>query len=195
MIDRARSGDQSAWSILNHRYADHISSLIRRKYLTRDDPMRRDVDSTDLEQLTWLGIFRGLRRGHKVATEADFLKFLAVVLKNAYGTERRKRVESAKRSLDREEGTAAARPTELAAHEPGPPEAAMAVDQIQNWLQKLRPEQRPLLLALLDGRGNHEIAELLGVCERTAQRQILQMRQNLRHLNESPTGNWVICGK
>src|SRR5260370_14018944 len=123
LIDRARAGDETASTTLCHQYTDHISRLIRRKYLTRDDPLWRDLDSTDLEQLTWLGIFRGLRRGHKLAGEADFLKFLAVVLKNAYGTEHRRRVESAKRSLDREAGTADARQAELAGHESGPPEA------------------------------------------------------------------------
>jgi hypothetical protein len=58
LMERVGQGDQEACRELVLRYAHGLKAAIR-YYLRWNDPLRRFVDSLDIEQLVWAGFFGG----------------------------------------------------------------------------------------------------------------------------------------
>src|SRR5205807_360917 len=72
------------------------------------------------------------------------------------------------------------------AHEPGPAEAAMLVDQIESLLRDLPPLYCQILDLRLQGRGPSEIAPMLGISRQTVHRALVLLQRRLEAASTEP---------
>jgi DNA-binding NarL/FixJ family response regulator len=95
----------------------------------------------------------------------------------------RQRFATAKYNVNREhslEGSAAFQANALSAHQPTPSQVAVAREQWDRLQEKLPAHQRRILELLVQGHTHEEIAQQLGMNERTIRRLIRRIAPRYR---------------
>lgn len=176
LLGRIRDGDESAARELLARYESQVRLVVRRQ-LPR--LLRSRFDSIDFLQSVWATFFRRLRAGPERFEDPRFLvSFLARVAKNKIIDEYR-RAASRRQDIRREEPLSpAGQPSrELVADQDSASELAEA-NEAYDRLNDLLPEDRRGLLGLkLTGLSNRDIADRLGLSERTIRRVLEDLRR------------------
>lgn len=176
LLGRIRDGDESAARELLARFEPQVRLVVRRQ-LPR--LLRSRFDSIDFLQSVWATFFRRLRAGPERFEDPRFLvSFLAQVAKNKIIDEYR-RAASRKQDIRLEErlSSAGLLSRELSADQDSASELAEA-NEAYDRLNDLLPEDRRGLLRLkLTGLSNRDIADRLGLSERTIRRVLEDLRR------------------
>jgi RNA polymerase sigma-70 factor (ECF subfamily) len=175
LLQRARAGCPDAARQLYDQYADHLRRIIRRRL---SGPLRRVFDSTDFLQETWKD-FYAKALDKRFACPGQLLAFLASMAEVRLLQAQRRYLDSAKRDLRRQqplEDSDADREQGPVTHQQTPDQIASARDECDHLLHGLAPEYQQALLMLRDGYTYQEIAELLGLNEKTVRRLLERLR-------------------
>ncbi|MHB1556709.1 MAG: RNA polymerase sigma factor [Isosphaeraceae bacterium] len=176
LLGRIRDGDESAARELLARYESQVRLVVRRQ-LPR--LLRSRFDSIDFLQSVWATFFRRLRAGPERFEDPRFLVgFLARVAKNKI-IDQYRLAASRKQDMHREEplSSAGRLSRELVAHQDSASELAEA-NEAYDRLNDLLPDDRRELLGLkLTGLSNRDIADRLGLSERTIRRVLEDLRR------------------
>jgi RNA polymerase sigma-70 factor (ECF subfamily) len=178
-LDRIRAGDESAARELLGRYEAQVRLVVRRQIPRL---LRSRFDSIDFLQSVWATFFRRLRAGPERFEDPRYLvTFLAQVARNKV-IDQYRRAASRKQDIRREEplsppGPGAREPVADQDSASEIAEANEALGRLREWL----PDDRREIIGLrLEGFSSREIAERLGLSERTVRRTL----EDLRHRAE-----------
>jgi RNA polymerase sigma-70 factor (ECF subfamily) len=171
-----QAGDQKAARELFDRYVDRLLNLARRRLGQR---LAQRVDAEDIVQSVFRTFFGRAREGQFHVEENDDLYKLLVRITLHKTLRQAAYHRAAKRDMNLETTQADdARDHLLEALDRGPtPEAASAfMDQLEHVLSELGPKDRQIIDLRLQGYNNVEIAEKLGVSDRSIRRLLERLR-------------------
>ena len=171
--------EQAAREIFE-RYADRLMALARRHMSSR---LASRVDPEDVVQSVFRTFFDRAKRGQfTTETPDDLGRLLTRITVNK--TLRQVALHRAgRRSMDREVGQAdetTERMGELSDREPTPEETVAFVDHLEHFLNRLGSRERRIVELLMQGHTQVEVAEKLGLCERSVRR----LQERIRDLAE-----------
>jgi RNA polymerase sigma-70 factor (ECF subfamily) len=181
LLNSCRGGDEHAARQLFENYADRLLALVRRRLSQR---LASRLDPEDVVQSVFRTFFQRARQGEfSIHHQDDLCKLLVRI--TVHKTLRQVAFhQAAQRDPKLEVGHGEAvdqRLKELLDREPTPDEAATFVDQLEHFLERLKPQERQVLELRLQGYGNQEIAAQLGTYDRKVRRILERIRGLAEH--------------
>lgn len=182
LIENARLGDETAVAALLGRFEPEIRTMVRVR-LPRI--LRNQLDSMDIVQAVWTSVFTG--NPEDVARFADvgqFRGFLAGVARNKVFEEHRRRTRTRKYDLGREERLYVRKGErevvrDVIAPDPTPSEEVQADDRLDQLTRGRTPEEVRVVELRREGLTFDEIAQRLGISERSVRRVIESIRERM----------------
>lgn len=181
LIARAKEGDAEAVRGLL-RFENDIRLMVRVR-LPR--PLRSQFDSMDFVQEVWQSVFRMLdQEPDRLANVQDLRGYLAGMARNKVVEEHRRRTQSQKYDLGREEPLFLRRngrdiPRDVPASDPTPSQDAQARDRLDQIVAGKSPRDAELIELRRQGLTFEEVAERTGLSERTVRRVIEAIRRRI----------------
>jgi RNA polymerase sigma factor (sigma-70 family) len=179
LLDQARQKVPGAAEEFMRRYGEHVLRVVRRR-LAKSPRLRVAFDSFDFTQEVWRRFFTDWALKKHFPTPEEFVTYLTRTAVAVVRDEERKYLGAQKRDLTRNlplnaigEGT---QECGVATREPSPDEAAARRDEWEWWLRKLPPRAQEAFRLLREGHSIGEVAERLGVSEKTI-RRLCSLRQ------------------
>jgi RNA polymerase sigma factor (sigma-70 family) len=179
---RAKAGDELAIRELLVRFEDEVRMVIRGR-LPRS--LRSKFDSMDFVQSVWQDVFTSERLDpERFENAKHLLGYLAGVARNKVFEEHRRRTQTHKYNLRREEPLYVRRgnrevPREVAASDPSPSQDAQAKDRLAQLLEGRSPLERQVVELRRRGLTYADIGERLGMHESAVRRIVDSIRQAL----------------
>jgi RNA polymerase sigma-70 factor (ECF subfamily) len=179
LLARAKSGDAAAIGGLLSTFEDEVRMMVRVR-LPRS--LRAQFDSMDFVQAVWQSVFAGWAEGSVDFEDArHFRGFLAGVARNKVLAEYRKRTQSKKYALSREERLYVRRgdreePREVVAPDPSPSQEIQARDCWDRMVEGRPTREAEVIELRRQGLTFEEIAERTGQSERSVRRVIEAVR-------------------
>ncbi len=187
LIEGLCQGDEEIAHGFFHRY-DRVLCQIAQRHLTSG--IRRRVDADDVVQSVFRTFFRRAQQGQFEFSDGRRLWSLLCAITLTKVREKARYHLRGKRSVQRE----TAPPPEVdeglpgrfeaVDREPSPADAAEFTDQFQQLLDALEPEQRQVVELKLQACTQEEIAEQMGISERTVRRILKRVQVRLERLIE-----------
>jgi RNA polymerase sigma factor (sigma-70 family) len=182
LIENARLGDEAAVAALLGRFEPEVRTMVRVR-LPRI--LRNQLDSMDIVQAIWTSVFAG--KPDEVAQFTDvgqFRGFLAGVARNKVYEEHRRRTRTKKYDLGREERLYVRKgerdiTREVVASDPTPSEEVQADDRLDQLTKGRTPEEVRVVKLRRQGLTFDEIAQRLGISERSVRRVIESIRERM----------------
>jgi RNA polymerase sigma factor (sigma-70 family) len=182
LIARARAGDEIAVKDLLGRFEDEVRMVVRGR-LPR--ALRSQFDSMDFVQAVWTSVLT--KDGPDLArfdNSRRLMGYLAAVARNKVFAEHRRRTQTHKYDLKREEPLYVRRgsrdvPREFPATDPSPSQDAQAHDRLAQLLEGRSTLERQVVDLRRRGLTYDEIAERLGIHESAVRRIVEGIRQRL----------------
>lgn len=175
LMDQLQHGSQdAAWELIEV-YGPHVRRYVRRT-LTSD--MRSKFDSIDFAQVVWASFFREPHRIRELTTPQQLLGYLATMARNKVIDESRKRLDSRKRDVRREESLEHTKSGEkrlLHSHDPSPSSVAVARERWNRLVRNQPEDVRQILELRFRGETYDEIARRLDINEKTVRRTLAQL--------------------
>ena len=191
LLNRYRNGDSSAADELFRRYVDRLVALARSRLSAR---LARRVDAEDVVQSVYGSFFIRARDGqYALERSGDLWRLLAGITVNKV-LGQAERHQQQKRDFNREQSLAAAGlpggSLDLMASCPGPEEAVIVIDVLEQVMQGLSPHERKVLELRLAGESIEEIADVICRSQRTVRRLLDRFRDLLeqKFLAQGPAG-------
>jgi RNA polymerase sigma-70 factor (ECF subfamily) len=169
LMQRLRNGDNDAACELLDKYGEHILRFVRRKLHKQ---LRSKFDSVDFVQAVWASFFADLPDNDFDRPQA-LMAFLITLAQHKLVEAVRQRLGTAKYDVTREhplDGRDAGPTDGLAGREPTPSQVALANDEWREMVTSLPRQYQHMLALLREGHTHQEIADALGVNERTIRR-------------------------
>jgi RNA polymerase sigma-70 factor (ECF subfamily) len=174
LLDRIRNGDEGAARELLERHEAQVRLVVRRQL---PKILRARFDSLDFVQSVWASFFRRIQAGPERFEEPRCLvAFLAQAAKNKV-IDQHRRAASRKCDVRREEPMWAGAFREVAADQDTPSELAQAEEALDRLCDLLPAGRREILRLKADGLSTREIADRLGLGERTVRRALMELRR------------------
>lgn len=175
LIEEARGGSELAARIIVERYQPHVLSVIRRK-MHRE--MRQKFDSQDFAQAVWVSFFRDRDELLKASSPAQLIGYLAVMARNKLTDETRRRLNTQKHDIRREEQWLSdVNNTRVRAGDT-PSHLAIAHETFEKLMEGNSERDREIAILRMSGENIQAIAELIGVSERTVSRVLERMQKD-----------------
>lgn len=174
LIEQVRAGSQDAAWQLVEKYGRDVQRFVRRSLHQR---LRSKFDSLDFVQIVWGSFFRAPERLQGMARAEQLIAYLATLAKFKVLTEVRRRLQTEKYDVKREDVSGASHPSPDENSGPLPTASAVAIAK-ERWDQLLadEPEQvRRIVELRLQGTTYNEIADNLHIHERTARKTIKRL--------------------
>jgi RNA polymerase sigma factor (sigma-70 family) len=170
LLERWRTGDQSAARTLYEHYAQSLCALVERRIGQR---LRRRIGTDEPVQSAFRTFFRRTADGqYQIDHSVDLWNLLVTITLNKL-RHMVERETGKKRDPDREVGLDGQLPNpELIAREPTPEEAAALDDELETLLAKLKPPEPEIVRLRLQGYSTSDIADKLGLARQTIRRKI-----------------------
>ena len=165
----ARQGsDEAAWDLVE-AYGPYVLRTIRRT-LSRE--IRGKFDSEDFAQAVWASFFGSPEQYDGVTEPQQLVGLLAKMARNKVIDEMRRRFQTQKYAVRREQPLAdlADAPAQLKSRDPTPSQFAMARERWVRLLQDQSDRDRQIIRLKLMGKTHRSIAQQLGVNEKTVKR-------------------------
>lgn len=178
LLRQWQSGDENAARQLYERYFGRLLSLARRRISQR---LASRVDAEDVVQSALRTFFNRARAGFfEVHDQNDIFKLLARI--TVHKTLRQiAHHKAAKRDPGKEVGQGSVSGDHLLFtildRDPTPEAVNAFLDQLEHFLNKLRPQDRLILELRMQGYNGLEIAERLGVSDRKVRRLMEWIRE------------------
>lgn len=183
LLNRLRQNDEAAGREFVEKFGPHILRIVRRRL---HQSLRSKFDSDDFVQAVWGSFFAVFPNLPDCTEPAQFSAYLATLVRNKTIDELR-RQSSSKRSGRKPPSADAPAPPEQAPDDIASPSEAAVAHEVWNQLRKDRHEISLRVLELrLSGATFNEIAERLGVNERTARRIVRRSRRRLDAGDDEP---------
>jgi RNA polymerase sigma-70 factor (ECF subfamily) len=175
LMQRLRDGSQTAAQELYERYGHHILRVVRRKL---DRKLRAKFDSVDFMQSVWTSFF--VNPSHQFAFERpeELIAFLAKLAHNKLVDAQRQRYGTEKYNVNRErslEGSAAQEAARVVDRQPTPSQLVVAEEHWDRLLEGQPDHYQRILILLRQGYTHEEIAQAVGVNEKTIRRLIRKL--------------------
>jgi RNA polymerase sigma-70 factor (ECF subfamily) len=181
---RLRSGDAEAASAVFDRFARRLVALAAS---CLPPSLSAKVGPEDVVQSVFRSFFLRHADGRLDPDTWDSLWTLLTVLTVRKCGHQVKHFRAARRDVRREAAAEAVSDStqdwDAAAPEPTPVEAALLTETLQQVLDDLREDQRPIVLLRLQGYLHREISEQIGCTERTVERVLKTVRARLESTN------------
>ena len=185
LVERWRSGDETAADELYRRYAERLCKLAQQQM---DRRLARRVGPDDIVQSVFRTFFRRSGEGQFQIDHSNSLwQLLARITINKV-RRHGKRHRAAKRDVAREvHGTDEQLSPEDVAHAPGPEEAVALADELELILRDMRPPRPEVLNLCLQGYSASEIASRVKRSRWTVRRMLDEIGERLRdRMEEDP---------
>jgi len=175
-VERWQAGDEQAAAQLYHRYVERLVAVARRRLSSK---LAARLDAEDIVQSVFRSFFGRAQQGKFVFKEADDIWKLLVqitihkTLKQVDFHRRGKRDAGVEVASSAPQGNLL---LTYLARDPTPEEAAIFMDELEHYLQRLRPEDRQIIEMRLEGYESLEIAAKLGISDRKIRRLLERMR-------------------
>ncbi len=177
---RLRSGDPDSAREVFDRFARRLVALAASRL---PSALSAKVDPEDVVQSVFHSFFQRHADGRLAAENWDQLWTLLTVLTVRKCGHKVEYFRAARRDVRRETAPRpepdAAPDCDGVAPEPTPAEAALLAETLAQVLDKLRPDQRPIVLLRLQGYAHREISAQVGCTERTVERVLRDVRARL----------------
>jgi RNA polymerase sigma factor (sigma-70 family) len=171
LLQRIRVGSQDAARELWQRYEPHVRRVLRRKL---NKKLRTKLDSVDLAQDVWISFFVDPRHQFEFDQPEDLIAFLATLAQNKL-VDTLRRHATQKYAVSREQPLADETGSEvvkLIDPGPSPSQVIMAEEAWEKLLEGQSPQSQRILNRLRQGRTQQEVAQEIGVSERTVRRLV-----------------------
>jgi RNA polymerase sigma factor (sigma-70 family) len=172
LMERVRAGSEQAARDMLRLYGEHVLRVVRRR-LNRK--LRSKFDSSDFVQAVWASFFAKAPARCTFDRPQALVAFLATLAQNKVVDAVRQRFQRQKYNVNREhslDGSTAAEAAELAARQPTPSQVAVANEEWHRLIDELPAHYQRMLELLRAGHTQREIAQELGVNEKTIRRVI-----------------------
>ncbi len=175
LIERAKAGDSAAFALLLQQFENDVRMMVRVR-LPR--VLRSEFDSLDFVQAVWQSVL--IQFDEDPAPFADpgrMRNYLAAVARNKVLEQYRRKTRTKKYAVDREESLYVRRgkydePREIIGTDPSPSQEAQAVDCWDQLIEGSAPRDAEIIAFRRDGLTFQEIADRLGLHERTVRRVV-----------------------
>ena len=183
LVARFQQGDDQAADKLFRRHVEQLVRLTQSRISAR---LVRRIDAEDVVQSVYGDFFEGARKGnYTLERSGDLWRLLVGITMNKL----RKQFEfhgADKRDYQREQNFSADQSTGQADWQPPSPDAShpdivAIVDQLEHFLQKLKPTLRSILELRLQGYSVQEIAAHVQLSDRHVRRELENVRGLLEH--------------
>ncbi len=185
LMQRIREGSQEAAQELFEIYGPHLFRVVRRQ-LHRT--MRSKYDSADFVQAVWASFFAVEPEKTHFDTPEALISYLAKIARNKVIDAVRQRFGTIKYNVGRERSLEAAEmfnQRRVVSREPSPSQVVRAKERKDQIMARLSEAQQPIVALVLEGYTHREIAEKLGLNERTIRRV----------LHKVTPGSWIHGGR
>jgi len=175
LMNRALGGSAEAARELQEKYGSYIFRAVRRR-LSRT--LRPKFDSLDFVQDVWASFFTGPQVDMRFETPEGLAAFLAKVARNKVVEAFRQRMQGQKYNVNREnslDGSAAFQVERLVGADPTGSQLAVANEAYEGLTRGQPDHYRRILELLQQGHTHQEIAEALGLNEKTIRRLIRKL--------------------
>lgn len=182
-----RQGEDTAARIVFERYARQLIALARRQM---DDRLANKAGPEDVVQSAFKSFFVRQRAGELVIGDWQGLWGLLTLITLRKVADRAAYHHAGKRDMARElAGASDEGPSgwQLAIDRaPGPEEAALLTETVEELMRGLDGDERPILELSLQGHSASEISTQLGRAERSVRRLRERIRKRLEAMQEGP---------
>jgi RNA polymerase sigma factor (sigma-70 family) len=175
LMARVSTGSRAAASELVERYGAHVLRIVRRRLNQR---LRSKFDSSDFVQAVWASLFALPLDRFNFERSDDLVGFLIRLANNKVVEVVRQRLMTQKYDVNRERSLDDVRGREAAtlyARQPTPAEIAIAREEWERLLAGQPACYQQILVGLRDGETQHEVAQKVGVSERTVRRVVRKL--------------------
>lgn len=182
-MNSLRNGDENAAWDLIEQYEHHLKRVVRRRL---DERMRSKFDSVDFVQMVWTSFFRHPSRVVSFDEPEQLIKYLVQVAKHKVIQEYRRRLQTQKYDVTKEQSMNDSRGGGVGAPVTAetPSEIAMARERWTNLMSNQSERNRQIVRMRIGGATYQEIGEKLEIHERTARRvveELLQLEEKHSH--------------
>jgi RNA polymerase sigma-70 factor (ECF subfamily) len=176
LMERVRQGSQEAGQELYQLYGHHILHVVRRKLHAK---LRPKFDSIDFVQDVWASFFADQLRQRTFSTPEELIAFLASVARHKVVDAFRQRMQRRKYNITREhslDGSAAFQVEKLIGPDPTASQVAVAKEAYDKMTNGQPDRYRRIVELLRQGHSHEEIADTLGLNEKTIRRLVEQLK-------------------
>jgi RNA polymerase sigma-70 factor (ECF subfamily) len=175
LLDEVRAGSQdAAWKLVD-KYGRDVQRFVRRSLNQR---LRSKFDSLDFVQIVWGSFFRAPERLQGIERVEQLIAYLATLAKFKVLTEVRRRLDTEKYDVMREDVRNEAKPLPDMNHDgnmPTPSAVAIAKERWEQLLAGQSEQVRRIVEMRLRGTTFHEIADHLHIHETTARKTMKRL--------------------
>ena len=182
LMERARSGDPAAVRDFLDRFEQEVRAMVRARLPRK---LRTLYESADFVQAVWKSFFSDLNEKPRVFADAGHLRgFLAGVVRNKVHEQHRRLTRTEKYDLSRQEQLYTRRGDreivrDVASTDPSPSETMQAADRLEQLTAGCSQRDIDVLTLRRHGLTNVEIAERIGMDERSVRRILEAFRSRL----------------
>ncbi len=182
LMDRARSGDAQAVRDFLGRFECEVRAMVRGRLPRR---MRSRFDSADFVQAVWKSFFADLNDRPCEFSDSQHLRgYLAGVVRNKVNEQQRRLTRTEKYDITREEQLYIRRGDreivrELCSADPSPSERVQADDRLEQLTSGCSQRDIDVLTLRRHGMTNVEIADRVGLDERSVRRILAGFRTRM----------------
>jgi RNA polymerase sigma factor (sigma-70 family) len=178
LMEQVKCGSDGAVERLLELYGDHIYRAVRRRL---NQVLRSKFDSQDFVQAVWASFFAHRDDVSRFKTPEELIAFLARIASNKVIDECRHHMQTQKSNVNRERslGHEGDQAGSLPASEPTPSEVAIANEQFARMTQGQPSRYKKIVELRANGETYEQIAERLGVNEKTVRRVLKKLGSQL----------------
>jgi RNA polymerase sigma-70 factor, ECF subfamily len=178
LMKQIATGSESAVETLISQYGGQLCRAVRRRLNRR---LRPKFSTSDFVQSVWASFFCGREQLGRFEHSGDFVAFLTTMAQNKVVDECRRRLETQKRDIRREQPIYTDASEEIPVHsrEPAPSQIAIRNERWQRMLDGVPTQYRQILELRLAGETQEDIARQLGVSERTVRRVLSKLQTHV----------------
>jgi RNA polymerase sigma factor (sigma-70 family) len=180
LMEQVAAGSQEAARELYRRYGPYIRRVVRRKL---DARLRPKFDSGDFEQDVWASFFAHDFQKEPFDRPEALVKLLVTLTCHKVTDAFRKRLVGQKYNVQREhslDSSTVTREGELVAPDDTPSQAVADQDQWEHFFQRQTDRGQQMLELFRQGKTHCQIAQEVGMNEKTVRRLLYQLALRLR---------------
>lgn len=176
LLDRFQSGDDSAALELYDFFNDHVMRVVRRRM---SQVIRPRLDTEDLAQSVWTTLWKNRQRFRGLQDSDAAMAFIVTIAKRKAAFAMRKHVASKKRSVRSEasgDDMIAGTPERQVA---SPSQTLQAKETMEKLVEGESERCRDIVNCRLSGMTLEQVAQTVGVDERTVRRILERLERKL----------------